>query len=189
MALATLGDLKTRIADYLARPIDDISAEFSAAIEMVESELNADPDFRVAEMETVATLPVTGGVAALPSDFLELRNVVDSSGSSCGSYYLSGLSLVFPSSNPNDGSITSVTVLYYSALPPLVKDTDTNWLLLKYPQIYLYGILSELGFWLVDATQISAFGQKFLASLEKLRSADRSKRWGGSAIVLNGPTP
>lgn len=189
MALATLSDLKTRVADYLARPIDDIANEFASAVEMVESELNTDPDFRVADMEKLVDLAVTSGVANLPSDFIELRNVTNDSGLNCGSYYLSGLSLVFSTSDPNDSGISGVTVLYYASLPPLVNDGDTNWLLTKYPQIYLYGILSELGFWLVDATQITAFGAKYTQSLEKLRSADRNKRWGGASVIISGPTP
>lgn len=188
MALANLSDLKTRVADYLARPFDDIATEFASAVEMIESELNTDPDFRVAEMEKIVSVPVANGVATLPSDFIELRNVTNSN-NNLGSYYLSGFSLVFPSSDPNDSGISIVTVLYYASLPPLVNDADTNWLLTKYPQIYLYGILSELGFWLVDATQITAFGAKYTQSLEKLRGADRNKRWGGASVIVSGPTP
>lgn len=192
MALVTKADLRTRVADYLARPEADISTEFDAALAMFEDELNADPDVRVAEMETFATLMVTNSAAALPTDLIELRNVVGPNGDVSGSYYLSGLQLIFTDDDgdTDDASgISQVTVSYYAKLPALVNDSDTNWLMQKYPHLYLYGVLSEMGIWLADASMIQIMEGKKNQAFEKLRGGDRSRRWAGMASTISGPTP
>jgi hypothetical protein len=187
MALANLGELRGAVADYLARPASDINAQFAVAVEIFESKFSSTT--RVADMETAITLPVSNGIASLPSDFLELRNVVDSSGSTFGSYYLSGFSLVFPSNDPNDDSISEVTVLYYARVPALVNDTDTNWLLTLYPHLYLYGVMVEMGPWLVDASVLTIYTQMYEKALSEFKSGDVGKRWGGMQVIVQGPTP
>jgi hypothetical protein len=178
MTLANLGELRGAIEDTLAR--NDLQALFPGAVRKFESKFNT--AVRIAEMEVAATLDVVNGVATLPSGFLELRNVQGQE--SNPTYYLSGNSIVFTSGSPD-----TVDVLYYSKLPALVADSDTNWLLLGYPHLYEYGVAAELGIPLQDSSIVQLNMTLYRDSLAELKDADLGRRWGGASIVLTSPTP
>jgi hypothetical protein len=178
MTIANLGELRGAIEDNLAR--SDFQSLFPVYVKIFESKFNT--SVRIAEMEVAATLDVTNGVATLPSGFLELRNVQGQN--SNPTYYLSGNSIVFTSGSPE-----TVDVLYYSKLPALVADSDSNWLLLSYPHLYLYGVTAELGIPLQDSSIIQLNKALYESSLAELKDADLGRRWGGASIVLTSPTP
>jgi hypothetical protein len=178
MTIANLGELRGAIEDNLAR--SDFQSLFPVYVKIFESKFNT--SVRIAEMEVAATLDVTNGVATLPSGFLELRNVQGQD--SNPTYYLSGTSLVFTTAAPD-----TVDVLYYSKLPALVADSDSNWLLLGYPHLYLYGVTAELGIPLQDSSIIQINKALYESALGELKDADLGRRWGGASIVLTSPTP
>jgi hypothetical protein len=178
MTLANLGELRGAIEDTLAR--NDLQSLFPGAVRKFESKFNT--AVRIAEMEVAATLDVTNGVATLPSGFLEIRNVQGQT--SNPTYYLSGNSIVFTSNAPE-----TVDVLYYSKLPPLVADSDSNWLLLGYPHLYEYGVAAELGIPLQDSSIVQLNKALYESALGELKDADLGRRWGGASIVLTSPTP
>jgi hypothetical protein len=178
MAIANLGELRGAIEDNLAR--SDLQSLFPVYVRIFESKFNV--SVRIAEMEVANTLAVVNGVATLPSSFLELRNVQGQE--SNPTYYLSGNSIIFTTFAPD-----TVDVIYYAKLPPLVNDTDSNWLLLSYPHLYLYGVTAELGIPLQDSSIIQLNKALFDSSLAQLKDADLGRRWGGASIVLTSPTP
>jgi hypothetical protein len=178
MTLANLGELRGAIEDTLAR--NDFQSLFPGAVRKFESKFNT--AVRIAEMEVAATLDVTNGVATLPSSFLELRNVQGQE--SNPTYYLSGNNIIFTSNSPD-----TVDVLYYSKLPALVADSDTNWLLLGYPHLYEYGVAAELGIPLQDSSIVQLNMTLYKDALSELKDADLGRRWGGASIVLTSPTP
>jgi hypothetical protein len=178
MTLANLGELRGAIEDTLAR--NDLQSLFPGAVRKFESKFNT--AVRIAEMEVAATLDVVNGVATLPSGFLELRNVQGQN--SNPTYYLSGNYIVFTINAP-----VTVDVLYYSRLPALVEDSDTNWLLLGYPHLYEYGVAAELGIPLQDSSIIQINKALYESTLAELKDADLGRRWGGASIVLTSPTP
>lgn len=179
MAIANLGELRGAIEDNLAR--SDFQSLFPVYVRIFESKFNV--AVRIAEMEVANVLSVVNGVATLPSSFLELRNVQGQENNNT-SYYLSGNSIIFTTSAPD-----IIDVVYYAKLPPLVNDTDSNWLLLNYPHLYLYGVTAELGIPLQDSSIIQINKALFDSSLAQLKDADLGRRWGGAAIVLTSPTP
>jgi hypothetical protein len=178
MAIANLGELRGAIEDNLAR--SDLQSLFPVYVRIFESKFNV--SVRIAEMEVTNVLSVVNGVATLPSSFLELRNVQGQD--SNPTYYLSGNSIIFTTFAPD-----VVDVIYYAKLPPLVNDTDSNWLLLSYPHLYLYGVTAELGIPLQDSSIIQLNKALFDSSLAQLKDADLGRRWGGASIVLTSPTP
>jgi hypothetical protein len=113
---------------------------------------------------------------------LELRNVQGQE--SNPTYYLSGNNIIFTSNSPD-----TVDVLYYSKLPALVADSDTNWLLLGYPHLYEYGVAAELGIPLQDSSIVQLNMTLYKDALSELKDADLGRRWGGASIVLTSPTP
>jgi hypothetical protein len=178
MTIANLGELRGAIEDNLAR--SDFQSLFPVYVKIFESKFNT--SVRIAEMEVAATLDVVNGVATLPSSFLELRNVQGQD--SNPTYYLSGNSIVFTSSAPD-----TVDVLYYSKLPALVADSDSNWLLLGYPHLYMYGVTAELGIPLQDGSIVQLNKALYESALAEMKDADLGRRWGGASIVLSSPTP
>jgi hypothetical protein len=178
MTIANLGELRGAIEDNLAR--SDFQSLFPVYVKIFESKFNT--SVRIAEMEVAATLDVTNGVATLPSGFLELRNVQGQE--SNPTYYLSGNNIVFTTGSPE-----TVDVLYYSKLPALVADSDSNWLLLGYPHLYMYGVTAELGIPLQDSSIIQINKALYESALGELKDADLGRRWGGASIVLTSPTP
>jgi hypothetical protein len=178
MTIANLGELRGAIEDNLAR--SDFQNLFPVYVKIFESKFNT--SVRIAEMEVAATLDVTNGVATLPSEFLELRNVQGQT--SNPTYYLSGNSIIFTANAPE-----TVDVLYYAKLPALVADSDSNWLLLGYPHLYMYGVTAELGIPLQDSSIIQINKALYESSVAELKDADLGRRWGGASIVLTSPTP
>jgi hypothetical protein len=177
-AITNLGDLRGAVEDTLAR--NDLANLFPVAVQVFESKFNTST--RIAEMEVAAELTVVNGVAGLPSNFLELRNVQGQDSNI--SYYLSGNNLVFTSSSPG-----TVDVLYYAKLQPLVNDTDSNWLLITYPHLYLYGVMAELGIPLQDSSIVQLNTALYEKARAQLVDADMGRRWGGSSIYLSSYTP
>ena len=106
MTIANLGELRGAIEDNLARA--DFPYLFPVYVRVFESKLNT--AVRVAEMESERASTVVNGMAVLPANFLELRNVQGQQ--SNPTYYLSGNNLVFTSNAPD-----FVDVLYYGKLP------------------------------------------------------------------------
>ena len=178
MTIANLGELRGAVEDILARA--DFPSLFPIAVRVFESKFNT--AVRVAEMEVVNELIVVNGIAVLPGNFLELRNVQNQQ--SQPTYYLSGNNLVFTSNAPE-----FVDVLFYGKLPALLVDSDTNWLLQGYPHLYLYGVTSELGLALQDSSIVQLYKSLYESAVAELKDADLGRRWGGAAIVLSSPTP
>jgi hypothetical protein len=113
---------------------------------------------------------------------LSFRNVQGQT--SNPTYYLSGNSIIFTANAPE-----TVDVLYYAKLPALVADSDSNWLLLGYPHLYMYGVTAELGIPLQDSSIIQINKALYESSVAELKDADLGRRWGGASIVLTSPTP
>ena len=73
MAITTYSDLKTSVANYLAR--SDLTSQIPDFIQFAEIRLRR--ELRIRQMLSSATLTTTGGTATvnLPSYFLELKNI------------------------------------------------------------------------------------------------------------------
>ena len=73
MAFTSYGDLKTTIANYLAR--SDLASVIPDFIRLSEERLRR--ELRIRQMLVVATTTTTGGNSniGLPSDFLEMRDI------------------------------------------------------------------------------------------------------------------
>lgn len=153
MALSTATELKTSVQNWLDR--SDYADVADDIILLAENNLNALIKHR--KMVTSTTLTPSSGAVTLPDDFLYLQRVVAQSdvprtltqisdpereynvneGGTPIHYRIEENTLVtFPSSN------VDVTLSYYQEIPPLASNS-TNWLLDKYPNIYLTACMLE----------------------------------------------
>lgn len=161
MALATLGELNSALTQYTGR--STLVSLYPGWIGLAETQMNngdGELNFRplrVRQMETgPVTVTVTSNLGPLPSGFLQAKRVTRSSDGGVVTYlpeetyaerYPSGDTDSHPLNYTviGDNIVVSadVKLVYYTAIPTLVggDDEDTNWLLTKAPNAYLYGCL------------------------------------------------
>jgi hypothetical protein len=155
----TYNDLKTKVGQYLGRT--DLSTQIDDAITLFESEYNTRKG--VWRRQAVATITTTAGTdtADLPSDFeriMSINRVGFSAGITITSInalapYRVGNGLpvyvaVYPNNKfvfaPTPDAAYTYELLYYPRLNGLTSLNTSNWLILNYSHVYLYGVLSYL---------------------------------------------
>lgn len=164
MALSTYSDLQDAIAEWMGRPGDTlVAARATDFIAMFEASFRS--RMRLRRMISTATLTIDAATVALPSDFLEVRNIYltasptqdlqqagldwirtqfDAASTGQPRYYnISGGNILF-APTPS-GSYAAE--LEYWAFAALSVSNPTNWLLTYYPHIYLRGSLREAVGW------------------------------------------
>lgn len=192
MALSTYDDLQASVADWLAR--EDLSSQINDFIKIAEARI--DRELRVREMVATVTGTVSTETLALPDDFIEIyrfsmdsttpmpleyrpledlefRTGSDESGVPLAFGISGGSFVFFP---PPDGSYT-YTIDYYKKVPALSESNQTNWLITKAPDLYLYGALTEGAKFLMDDARVSYWDALFQTAKRSLQAAEaRAKR-------------
>lgn len=77
-----------------------------------------------------------------------------------------------------------ITMIAYITVTPLVNDDDVNWLLRKFPDVYLYGCLYEASAYVFDSEHAAEWKQKFDQSIQDLIDGDAADRWSGSTLRI-----
>lgn len=153
MAITTYAELQTAVADWLARSdltdyIPDHVKLFEAAAARI---LNVRP------METSATVSMSSGAGALPSDYLAARRVTLSGYGELTYAHPTFLMGAYPTSDQGAPQYYTIEGGYLKVRP--VDDTKTyvlsyfakndavssslNWLFTNHPDAYLFGTLCE----------------------------------------------
>lgn len=161
------GDLQATVADYLNRL--DLTARIPSFIKLAHAKANR--VLRVRDMQTRAVADTTGDETGMyipvPGDFLapysleqlqasgwgppiefiseaeaEKRRASALGGNSAPPQFYTIFGSDFELS-PVLATSTKFRLKYYARVPALVNPSDSNWLLSKAPDFYLYGALSE----------------------------------------------
>lgn len=181
----TYGTLKSDIASFVQR--DDLTAVIPTWVRFATAALNR--ELRTPEMESRDTQTLTTEFTGLPSDFLEMRSVTTGAGEpmrylgnqqfvdvvaqgdnlSPPVYTIDDYQLrIYPA--PTVAEPLAVVINYYEEVAALVADPDTNWVLEKYPDVYLYGALVHARAWLHDDQRlltVKALYDQGLAALKR----------------------
>ena len=203
MALSNYDQLKTSIANYLNR--SDLDAVIPDFITLTERRLDRDIRAR-ANMVRANTTTISGtAFYNLPTDMLELRNVVyDSTNNSYALSYMSPESLsreygTYTNGVPRaysiigedikiaptpDGSYT-LGINYYSALTPLSSSVATNNILDNFPELYLFGACAEGAVYLNDNEQLQRFSALYLEAVNSVRAAEDAARYSGTVMTMS----
>ncbi len=198
MAITNYGELKTAVADWLNR--DDLTSVIPTFIDLSHAKLNR--RLRVREMIQRSTAGITNQFSNLPADFLELRNIqlnvatpksleymtieqmdqeraLGNTAREPAYYTLMGSTIeVFPTP---DQSYT-LELAYYKDIPAMSADSDTNWLLTKAPDVYLYGALLQAAPYLKDAEETGLWLQAHDMVVAELEKEDLGARYGASTL-------
>lgn len=198
MAISNYSDLKSKIAGFLAR--SGLDAEIADAISFFEAEYNASEDNYFAE--SAYTFDTVAGTAlvALPADFNE---PVSLSIASRGGVKFVSLSALNDMASPVQGQPTyaalypgdrlklSVTpdavyameLIYEANLASLTDAAPINWMLKKYPNVYLYGSLKYLLEYLQDGVRADRITAAYAGFLNGINSKKASKKLGAVAVM------
>lgn len=193
MAFADFIDLQTAVVEHVRNP--SIADVFPRLVKLAEVTFNR--RLRCREQITTATLTITSGSAALPSDYAALLGVFDAAGvefiqqpvqslqeaQTRGYYALSGSNIIAK----NDEVLSLV---YYAKVPTITDSlTDTNWLLQKHPGVYLYGVGLEAAKYLRDADTAQATMPFLDMEIDAANGQDAQERYGRVRVRVAGVTP
>lgn len=195
MPISNYLELRLELAERMNR--NDIASRAAAAVELATKRLSR--ELRMPEMEALSTTTVIAEWTALPEDFQEIRSIYSGSDvleyrtpwqlqSMVQSNYMPYVPVytiadmsfrIYPTQTDLD-----VRVLYYASIPALVNDTDTNWLLDKYPDVYVECGMTDLNRWAKDyqaAREHETYVQKFI---EDSKARSRRIAYGAAPIAV-----
>ena len=207
MALTTYTELKTSLANWLNR--SDLTTEIGDDfIKLTEADLNS--KLRVRAMIAQVNITVDAETAALPTDFLQIRNFYILSGQTkTPLVYTTPASMDTTSGTSTTGKPTTFTILgdtlrfspkpdatytavmnYFKKFPALSSTNATNYILASHPAIYLYGSLFHAANFLggINPQQVSTWQQMYATSLERLELNDREDEYNGSPLQVRTVT-
>lgn len=193
VAFADLLDLQTAVVERVKNA--GITDVFPQLVRLAESDFNR--KLRCAEQVTTDTVTVASGTAALPTDMQEIIGVYDGAGTEYiaqplqvlkqvqtrGYYAISGGNIV----TKNDEDLT---IEYYASLPTITDSmTDSNWLLARHPNLYLYGVGMEAAKYLRDDELIASLAPALGLEFQMVAGADFSTRYSRARVRVAGVTP
>lgn len=202
MAFTTYSELKTAVANYLART--DLSAQIPDFIQLGEIRLRR--DLRIRQMLKVATTSTVANDATvqIPSDFLQMRDLHINSNpiavlqyESPSNFYrnthstISGLPIQYTLLSdqfqlaPIPDSALTLQMLYYAA-PPFLSDTNTtNVFLSSCPDLLLYASLCEAEPYLMNDARIQTWAALYDRGVNALTVSDDQGEYAGSPIAIS----
>jgi hypothetical protein len=202
MSLATYSDLKTTVANYLART--DLTTQIPDFIRFAELRLRR--ELRIRQMLKSVTTTTTGGdpTVALPSDFLEARDFFVSTNPIQPLTYSSPaifsrntrstqsgkpLDYTILASEfklaPTPDSTYTLELLYFSA-PVFMDDTvSSNAFMANAPDALLYAALLEAEPYLMNDARINTWGSLYDRAISTLIKSDESSQYSGVPLSMS----
>jgi hypothetical protein len=189
--------LQSTIADYLNRA--DLTSQIQTFIQFAEADLNT----RLRDRQMIVRAEATSDeeYVQLPSDWLEALNLQLVGGMSPLRYITldesdivnSTRALTSPSFYslmngaielvPPPAHDVDIEMVYYGKIPSLSDAAPSNWLLVKAPDVYLYGALTHAAPFLMDDARIQTFGQIYLARVQSLQDESQKSLHSGSPLI------
>lgn len=125
---------------------------------------------------SLVTLKPYGGAAAMYTDY---PNASAAKGQPKGFINMTGkIELA-----PNPDATYPTRLYYYQKIPSLVTNS-TNWLLVNFPQIYLFGSLVAAEAFLGSDPRIQTWGTLYDNAIQKLGGATDRNKYGGSSLQV-----
>ena len=203
MALTNYTELKASLANWLNR--SDLTTEIGDDfIKLTEADFNS--KLRVRSMIAQVNITVNAETAALPTDFLQIRDFYILSGQTkTPLVYTTPASMDTTNGTSTTGKPTTFTILgdtlrfspkpdatytavmnYFKKFPALSSTVATNYILGSHPAIYLYGSLFHAANFLggINPQQVQTWQQMYATAMERLELNDREDEYNGSPCLL-----
>lgn len=193
MAITSFSTLKSSIADWLDQ--DDIGDAIDTMIDLAEARIYR--ELRIKPMETALSVTISSGVAAVPSDYLELRYAyVDTNpvtplqvkspqfihldypqrSSDAVPIYIArdGSNFIF---GPYPDSNYTIKGSYYAKLDALSTSNETNWFITNAPDLLLYGALVHSAAYLEDDNRLTMWEAAYQQVKDRVIEQDKQERY------------
>ena len=203
MAINTYSTLQTAVANWLDR--NDLTDRIPEFISLAEATFNRTLRLRAMETTVSDTTPSGSKEDALPTGYLQMREIhlttspvislayitpeimyrirAGSNNGKPNAYTIVGDNILF-GPTPDDGYGYSMT--YYKAFDTLGDDTQTNWLILNAPDLYLYGTLLQAEPFLMNDERVQLWERGVRQVINDLQEQDDRDRHSGSEMrVMN----
>ena len=202
MSLATYSDLKTTVANYLART--DLTTQIPDFIRFAELRLRR--ELRIRQMLKTVTTTTTGGdpTVALPSDFLETRDFFVSTNPIQPLTYASPAIFSRNTNTTQSGKPLNYTILasefklspvpdstytlemLYYAAPTFMDDTvSSNTFMANAPDALLYAALLEAEPYLMNDARINTWGSLYDRAITTLSKSDEASQYSGVPLSMS----
>ena len=200
MSISTYSELKTSIANFLAR--DDLTDQIPNFIQLAEGRMNRELETREQQKRVTATLTSGDEYIVLPTDLREIREVkLNTSPITVLDYYSPvGLDQSFGTTSQGKPSGYSVVgkelklrpvpdssyvaeIIYIGNLNSL-SDSATTTLFTRSPDLYLYGSLTEAYTYLLDEQRASVYDSKFTRALEEVKVDEQRSQYGSGSLQI-----
>jgi hypothetical protein len=195
--ITNYANLQSTIADYLNRA--DLTSQIQTFIQFAEADLNT----RLRDRQMIVRAEATSDeeYVQLPSDWLEALNLQLVGGMSPLRYITLDESDIVNSTRaltsptfyslmngaielvPPPASNVDIEMVYYGKIPSLTDAAPSNWLLVKAPDVYLYGALTHAAPFLMDDARMQTFGQIYLARVQSLQDESQKSLHSGSPLI------
>jgi hypothetical protein len=198
MSISTYADLRTSVANWLKR--SDMTDMIPDLIMLGEKRIYR--ELRIKCMETALSDTISGGVIAVPSDYLELKFAyIDGSPTTrldrqdpefIYATYPSrsadgvprhiareGDSFIF---GPYPDAGYTVKGIYYKTFGNVSDSAHA--LFTKAPDLYLFAALSEAAAYKIQDARIPVWEGKYMESKTRLQSEDKRERFSGSPLQM-----
>lgn len=189
-AFADFLDLRTAVVEHVANA--GIADVFPRLVALAESRLNR--TLRMREQVTSVDITFTDGRAPLPDDYAEMVGLYAMNGleyvqqamqRNCGNYYaVQGAEIVAP------GIAGAARAEYYATIPTIGASLDaTNWLLTRYPDVYLYSVAFEAEKYMRNAEAAIQARALMDDAIASARADDETARYSRARVRVAGVNP
>lgn len=200
MAIATYDDLVQAVIKWSHRK--DILTLMPDFIQLAEHEMwnNAQTQLRIRETETVSSAATSARYLELPPSFEKARSVLLEVANGLNEVKFrapqemvrqisSGMPRFFTVVGNElefdrvPDSEYTIQIQYYKKPEPITEDNQTNSVIAGYPNIYLYGVLSQVFLWSQDVEEAAAWTGKFQDAIKGANKADKKARYGANPAM------
>ena len=199
--IATYSDLKTAIANYLART--DLTDQIPDFIRFAEIRLRR--ELRIRQMLKTVTTSTTGGdnTVELPSDFIEIRDFIVQTNPVQPLDYMSPSLFSRNSRRGESGKPIDYTIMandfllapipdtaytlemIYYASPTFPSDSNTsNVFIANCPDALLYASLMEAEPYIMNDARIATWGTMYNRAIETLKVSDERSQYSGVPLAM-----
>lgn len=201
MAYTSYSDLQTSVANYLGR--SDLTTVIPDFIRFAETRLAR--ELRTRKMLKSATANMTAGDArvALPTDFLEVRDLYTQGNPRMPVTYMSPSAFTRDARADESGLPVFYTVLsaefqfapmpdtdyvleilYYAQPPVLSGSNSSNVFLANYPDALLYGALLEAEPYLINDARSQTWATLYDRAIKNIQDSDQNSEYSGIPLQM-----
>lgn len=196
MAIGTFAELKTAIANFLAR--DDLTSRIPEYIDIAEARMSRELDTRSQEKRATATTSASDEFVSLPTDLRKIRLVklntdpvdileyaspkdyyetyASSGGGRPKIYTVIGAEIAL---RPVPDSAMTVEIIYSESISALSDSNTTNTILTRHPDAYLYGALHAAYLYLLDEARANQYDALFSRAMQEIKQDNEKAFFGG----------